>query len=75
MPADWEFEYGPREVKGVASSGLRWRYIGMIGASIQYEGADEVSAARADVLMETLCWAHLQSDTQRMLVRPVGDAG
>jgi hypothetical protein len=58
MPPDWVFEYGPREVKGISTSGSRWRYIGVIGSSIQYEGLDDDAAARADVLMDTLCWAN-----------------
>ena len=57
METDWDFQYGPRDVKGEAASGRRWRYIGIIGASIQYDVAGAASAARADALMETLCWA------------------
>jgi len=58
MPSDWVFDFGPRDVKGVAQSGSRWRYIGMVGASIQYEGLDDAAAARADAIMDTVCWAN-----------------
>jgi hypothetical protein len=56
MPSDWSFEYGPRDVKGVSAAGRRWRYIGMIGGSIQYDGADARSAERLDEIMDAACW-------------------
>ena len=56
MSSDWSFEYGPRDVKGVAVGGRRWRYIGMTGGSIQYDGADARSAQRLDEIMDKACW-------------------
>ena len=56
MPADESFEYGPRDVKGVAQDGKRWRYVGMVGASLEYEGASASSARVFDTVLDQLCW-------------------
>ncbi len=62
IPADWSWEYGPLDVRGTTSGGKRWRYIGMLGGSIVYEGVDKGAEAALDAALDRLCWRYRDSD-------------
>jgi len=46
------------EYRGVRTSGVRWRFLGMFGATIEYETADTSAAAYFDRIIDSLCWTH-----------------
>jgi hypothetical protein len=55
MPADWVWDYGPVDVRGSSAEGKRWRYIGIIGASITYEGVEPGADRVLDAVLDRLC--------------------
>ena len=56
MPSDWVWDYGPVDVRGTSPRGTKWRYIGMIGQSIEHENVAANGQQVLDEVLNGLCW-------------------
>jgi hypothetical protein len=56
--APWDVSVG--EYRGVRADGSHWRYIGLFGATAEYDGADADAASYFDSVLDSLCWVTSQ---------------
>jgi hypothetical protein len=45
------------EYRGLRSDGTRWRWVGVVGASVTYDHATDAAARYFDAIIDTLCWS------------------
>jgi hypothetical protein len=52
------------EYKGTRTDGTHFRYIGMFGETVSYDGAAQGAADYFDQIMDSICWARIPSSTR-----------